>query len=159
MSGQKITTSLWFKDQALEAAEFYGSLLPNSHVGRVTRFGEGSPFPAGSVVAVEFQLAGQQFLAINGNPAFQFTDSTSLLINCDSQSELDDLWEKLTANGGQPVQCGWLRDRYGLAWQIAPAIMPQLLNSPDEGVRNRVMQAMMQMVKLDIAALQRAAAG
>ena len=153
---QKITPFLWFDKSAEEAANFYVSVFKNSRVGEISRYGEGGPGPKGSVMTVTFELEGQKFTALNGGPQFKFTEAISFVVNCDTQEEIDYFWEKLSGNGGQEVQCGWLKDRYGLCWQIVPAILPQLV-SGDPQRSNHVMQALMQMKKLDIAELQRAA--
>jgi predicted 3-demethylubiquinone-9 3-methyltransferase (glyoxalase superfamily) len=153
---QKIVPMLWFDSNAEEAARFYTSIFPGSRIGAITRYAEGGMRPAGSVMTIEFELAGQLFTGLNGGPHFRFSEAVSFVIACDSQPEIDFYWEKLTGNGGQAVQCGWLRDRFGLSWQVTPSILPELLNGPNGG---RVMQALMQMVKLDLASLQAAAAG
>jgi predicted 3-demethylubiquinone-9 3-methyltransferase (glyoxalase superfamily) len=154
---QKIVTSLWFDDQAEEAAEFYTSLFDDSRVVSVSRFGEGGPRPAGTAIAVDFELAGQSFNALNGGPEFKFTEATSLIVNCEGQAEVDRLWDALIANGGEPSQCAWLKDRFGLSWQIVPSRLPELLSDPDPGRSQRAMQAMLKMQKIDIAELERAA--
>ena len=154
----RITPNLWFDTQALEAAEFYTSIFPNSSIGEITHYIEGSPGPAGTVQTVNFTLDGQPFTAINGGPQFTFSEAVSLLIDCADQAELDHYWEKLT-DGGEPVQCGWLRDRYGLSWQVVPAGWEALMNDPDPDRVARATAAMLGMVKLDIAALQAAADG
>jgi predicted 3-demethylubiquinone-9 3-methyltransferase (glyoxalase superfamily) len=154
----KITPCLWFDGQAEEAARFYTSLLPDSRIDAVVRAPVDYPAgSAGSVLTVEFTLAGQQFIGLNGGPEFRFTEAISFTINCEDQAEVDRYWDALIADGGAPVQCGWLRDRYGLSWQIVPTILPRLLADPDRGKAGRVMQAMMGMIKLDIAALEKAA--
>lgn len=158
MIRQKIKTFLWYDNAAEEAANYYCSLFKDSQVGKVTRYPEGGPAPAGTAMTVEFQLAGVQFIALNGGPHFKFTEAISLSVDCESQAEVDDLWSKLTQEG-QPSQCGWLKDKYGLSWQIVPTALPQLLGGPDAAKSGRVMQAMMTMGKIDIAALQRAADG
>jgi predicted 3-demethylubiquinone-9 3-methyltransferase (glyoxalase superfamily) len=152
MVRQKITPFLWFDGQAEEAASFYVSLFPGSAVTGVT------PGPNGAALVVEFRLAGLQFLALNGGPHFKFNEAVSLSIDCHSQAEVDELWEKLSA-GGSKGQCGWLKDKYGFSWQVVPAVLPKLLASPDRGKAARVMDAMMRMTKLDIQALQDAADG
>jgi predicted 3-demethylubiquinone-9 3-methyltransferase (glyoxalase superfamily) len=152
MTRQKITPCLWFDGQAEEAAAFYVSIFPNSAVIGVT------PGPTGSALVVEFQLAGVGFLALNGGPHFKFNEAISLSIDCRSQAEVDDLWEKLSA-GGSKSQCGWLKDRYGLSWQVVPSVLPELLSGRDRAKAGRVMEALMRMTKLDIQALQDAAAG
>ncbi len=154
----RITPNLWFDTQALEATEFYVSIFPNSSIGEITHYIEGSPGPAGTVQTVNFTLDGQPFTAINGGPQFTFSEAVSLLIDCADQAELDYYWEKLT-DGGEPVQCGWLRDRYGLSWQVVPAGWEALMNDPDPDRVARATAAMLGMVKLDIAALQAAADG
>jgi predicted 3-demethylubiquinone-9 3-methyltransferase (glyoxalase superfamily) len=154
----KITPCLWFDGQAEEAARFYTSLLPDSRIDAVVRAPVDYPAgSAGSVLTVEFTLAGQQFIGLNGGPEFRFTEAISFTINCEDQAEVDRYWDALIADGGAPVQCGWLRDRYGLSWQIVPTILPRLLADPDREKAGRVMQAMMGMIKLDIAALEKAA--
>ena len=154
----RITPNLWFDTQALEAAEFYTSIFPNSSIGEITHYIEGSPGPAGTVQTVNFTLDGQPFTAINGGPQFTFSEAVSLLIDCADQAELDHYWEKLT-DGGEPVQCGWLRDRYGLSWQVVPSGWEALMNDPDPDRVARATAAMLGMVKLDIAALEAAADG
>lgn len=156
--GNKITPFLWFNDNAEQAMDFYLSVFQNSKKLKVNRYGAGAPGPEGSVMIAAFELEGQQFLALNGGPMFQFTEAISFAVNCDSQDEIDELWEKLSA-GGEPGQCGWLKDQFGLSWQIVPSILPDLMSDPDPAVPGRVMQELMQMTKLDIARLQRAAAG
>lgn len=158
MIHQKIKTFLWYDNKAEEAAELYCSLFPNSRIISVSRYPEGSPAPAGTAMTVEFELAGTKFVALNGGPVFHFTEAISLTVYCEDQDEVDRLWEKLT-DGGEPSHCGWLQDRYGLSWQIVPRILPQLLSSPEAGVSQRVMTAMLQMAKIDIAKLQQAANG
>ncbi|MFO1043221.1 MAG: VOC family protein [Planctomycetaceae bacterium] len=155
---QKIKTFLWYDNKAEEAAEFYCSLFPDSRIISVSRFPEGSPAPAGTAMTVEFELAGIRFVALNGGPVFQFTEAISLTVDCEDQQEVDRLWDKLT-DGGTPSHCGWLKDRYGLSWQIIPGILPRLLSNPDAAVAQRVMTAMLQMAKIDIATLQQAANG
>ena len=155
---QKITPFLWFDNQAEEAVKFYTSIFKNSRIGKIARYGEEgeqvSGRPKGSVMTVEFQLEGQEFVALNGGPHFKFTEAISLVVNCKTQAEVDKFWKKLSA-GGKEVQCGWLKDKYGLSWQIVPTILPELLKDPAES--QPVMQAVMQMVKLDIATLKRTA--
>lgn len=153
-----ITPNLWFDTQSEEAAEFYCSIFPNSKITNVTHYGDAGPRPAGMVLTVDFVLDGQEYTAINGGPEFTFTEAISLLINCADQEEVDYYWTKLT-DGGQEVQCGWLKDRYGLSWQVCPAGMLELLNDPDPERSQRAMTAMMGMVKLDVAALRAAADG
>jgi predicted 3-demethylubiquinone-9 3-methyltransferase (glyoxalase superfamily) len=155
---QKITTFLWFDNQAEEAINFYVSIFKNSRVGDVVRYGETGPGPKGQVMTAEFQLAGQQFIALNGGPHFKFTEAISLVVNCDTQEEVDELWERLS-EGGQKVQCGWLKDRFGLSWQIVPTVLKDLLKDKDPEKTNRVMQALMKMTKLDTAELKAAYEG
>ena len=156
---QKITTFLWFDNQAEEAANFYVSVFKNSKILSVTRYGDTGPGPKGSVMVASFELDGQKFNALNGGPIFKFTEAISLVVNCESQAEVDHFWEKLTADGGQEVQCGWLKDKYGLSWQIVPTILVELLQDQDPDKTQRVMKAMMKMVKMDIDTLKRASAG
>ena len=155
-TGQKITTFLWYDNNAEEAANFYCSVFRNSKIGKIARYPEGGPGPVGSVMTIEFQLAGQEFIALNGGPTFKFTEAISLVVNCDDQEEVDEYWEKLTADGGQEVQCGWLKDKYGLCWQITPKVLPEMLTDPDPEKSQRVFQAMLQMIKIDIPMLQKA---
>jgi predicted 3-demethylubiquinone-9 3-methyltransferase (glyoxalase superfamily) len=152
---QKITPFLWFDHQAEEAANFYTSLFKNSKITGVSRYGEGSPGPAGSVMTISFQLDGQDFTALNGGPLFLFTEAISFVVNCETQAEVDHLWEQLTA-GGQEVQCGWLKDRFGVSWQIVPTALGSILGDPDPEKARRAMEAMLKMKKLDIVELQRA---
>jgi predicted 3-demethylubiquinone-9 3-methyltransferase (glyoxalase superfamily) len=156
---QKIITHFWFNDQAEEAAQFYTSLFKNSKILSVARYGDAgakvSGRPAGSVMTVTFQLDGQQFIALNGGPHFKFTEAISLLVNCETQDEVDRLWEKLS-EGGEPGPCGWLKDKYGLSWQIVPTALGEMLQGKDPKKTERVMQALLQMKKLDIAGLKRA---
>src|SRR3712207_2254099 len=153
---QKITPFLWFHQEAEEAANFYVSLFKDSKILTVSRYGDAGPGPKGSAMVVEFQLAGQRFQALNGGPHFKFTEAISLMVDCDSQEEVDTLWSKLTANGGQESQCGWLKDRYGLSWQIVPNRFMQMMKDKDPKKTQRVMQAMMTMKKFDIARLEQA---
>lgn len=152
---EKITPFLWFNGQAEEAVNFYVSVFKNSSIGRVKCYGDAGPGPKGSVMSVEFQLDGQNFIALNGGPQFTFTPAVSFFVNCETQEEVDELWEKLSA-GGQRQHCGWLQDKYGLSWQIVPAVLGRLLEDKDSAKANRVMEAMLHMVKLDGRALQRA---
>jgi predicted 3-demethylubiquinone-9 3-methyltransferase (glyoxalase superfamily) len=156
---QKIVTFLWFDNQAEEAANFYVSIFNNSKIVSLSRYGEGSPGPAGSVMVVVFELDGQQFMALNGGPIFHFTEAISLVVNCETQAEVDNLWDKLLSGGGQPSRCGWLKDKYGLSWQIVPTALGKLMSDPDPEKSKRVTQAMLQMVKLDIAKLEQAYRG
>jgi len=155
---QKITPFLWFDTQAEEAANFYVSLFPNSRIRRIVRFGAAGPGPAGGVMTVAFELSGLELTALNGGPHFHFTEAISLVVTCETQAEIDRLWDGLLA-GGQESRCGWLKDRYGLSWQIVPAVLPELLGDKDQAKAQRAMQAMLKMRKLDIAALKRAHAG
>ena len=154
-SKQKITTFLWFDNNAEEAMKHYVSIFKNSKILSVTRYGEAGPGPAGTVMVCNFQLEGQEFTALNGGPQFKFTEAISLVVNCDSQKEVDDLWKKLSA-GGATSQCGWLKDKFGLSWQITPRVLIELLQDKDPVKSQRVMRAMLQMTKIDIAAVQRA---
>lgn len=155
---QKITPFLWFENQAEEAAQFYTSIFKNSKITGIARYPEGSPGLAGTVMTVTFVLDGQEFTALNGGPEFNFTEAISFYVHCQDQAEVDYYWEKLTA-GGEEVQCGWLKDKYGVSWQIVPTILGELLGDPDPEKAKRVTQVMLQMKKLDIAALQRARQG
>lgn len=152
---QKITPFLWFDTQAEEAARFYTSIFPKSKINLVTRRGENEPGPAGSVMTVSFELEGQEFMSLNGGPVFHFTEAISFIINCETQAEVDEYWEKLSA-GGEKGQCGWLKDKYGVSWQVVPTIMEKLMTGADPAKANRMMQAMLKMTKLVIAELQQA---
>jgi predicted 3-demethylubiquinone-9 3-methyltransferase (glyoxalase superfamily) len=152
---QKITPFLWFDGNAEEAMNFYVSIFKNSKVGRVTRYGDAGPGPKGTVMSATFQIEGQEFFALNGGPQFQFTPAISFFVNCETQQEVDDLWEKLSA-GGRKERCGWLKDKYGLSWQIIPTVLGKFLGDKDPAKANRVMQAMLQMDKIDINGLKRA---
>ena len=153
---QKITTFLWFNDKAEEAANFYVSLFQNSKIESISRYGEAGPGPKGAVMTVSFQLEGQKFLALNGGPHFSFTPAISLFVNCESQQEVDRLWDKLS-DGGRKDRCGWLQDRYGLSWQIIPVALMQLMSDPDKQKAGRVMKAMLGMDKIDVQKLEEAA--
>ena len=155
---QKITTFLWFDNNAEEAVNFYTSVFKNSKIRNIARQGEAGPLPKGSVLTIGFELNGQQFIALNGGPQFKFTEAISLLVHCQTQEEIDYYWEKLS-EGGQEVACGWLKDKFGLSWQITPDVMLQFLTDPDEKRKDRVMKAMMQMKKLEIKPLLDAAKG
>ncbi len=155
---QKIVPFLWFESQAEEAANFYAAIFKNSKVGAPTRCGDAGPGPKGSVLVMPFELEGQKFLALNGGPHFKFTEAVSFVVNCETQAEVDYFWEKLS-DGGQKSQCGWLKDKFGLSWQIVPTALPEVLQGKDPLGAARAMQAMMQMTKLDIAALRRAYEG
>jgi len=156
---QKITTFLWFDNNAEEAANFYVSVFKNSRILSSARYPEGSPGPQGTVMVVDFELEGQRFTALNGGPHFKFTEAISLVVHCKTQEEIDYYWEKLTADGGQESQCGWLKDKFGLSWQITPAEWRKFWSDDDPAKAQRVMQAMMPMKKLIINDLETAAAG
>ncbi len=151
----KITPFLWFDGQAEEAAQFYTSIFENSKIEGVTRYGDVGPGPKGTVMTVAFQLDGQEFVALNGGPQFPFTEAVSFVVNCATQKEIDYFWDKLSA-GGQQIECGWLKDKYGLSWQIVPAELSKMLQDPDPDTTNRVMQAVLQMIKPDIQRLEQA---
>ena len=153
----KITPFLWFDHQAEEAARFYAKIFPNSKILQVTRYGDSGPGPKGSVMTVRLKLAGHEFIALNGGPVFKFTEAVSFVINCRTQKEIDHYWSKLS-EGGTEVQCGWLKDKYGLSWQVVPDTLGKLLNTKNPARSERVMRAVMGMKKLDIATLKRAAA-
>jgi predicted 3-demethylubiquinone-9 3-methyltransferase (glyoxalase superfamily) len=152
---QKITPFLWYDNQAEEAANFYVSLFKNSKIDHINRYGDAGPGPAGSVMIVSFELEGQQFIALNGGPSFKFTPAISLFVDCETQEEVDELWGKL-AEGGRKDRCGWLQDKYGLSWQIIPRALQQLMSDPDPKRSRSVLEAMLQMEKIDIAGLRRA---
>ncbi|MBS1724838.1 MAG: VOC family protein [Armatimonadetes bacterium] len=152
---QKITTFMTFNDRAEEAVEFYVSIFQNSKVLKKSYYGEGMPMPAGTLMTADFVLEGQEFVALNGGPSFVFSQAFSLMVNCDTQEEIDHLWDKLT-DGGEPVMCGWLTDKFGVSWQITPRILLEMINDPDPAKAGRATQAMMEMVKLDIATLKKA---
>ena len=156
---EKITPFLWFDTQAEEAANFYTSIFKNSKILEVTRTGEAGPGPAGSVLVVSFEIEGKKFIALNGGPVFKFNESVSFMIDCESQEEVDYYWSKLTADGGEESMCGWLKDKYGLSWQVTPRRLMELIGDPDPERAGRAMQAMMQMQKIDIATIERAAEG
>lgn len=151
----KITPFLWFDTQAEAAANFYVSIFNNSKVVNISRYGEGGPGPKGSVMTVVFELDGQEFIALNGGPQFKFTESISFSVNCKTQQEVDKFWQKLS-EGGQEGPCGWLKDKYGLSWQVNPTILGEMLNAPDPEKSKRVMQAMLKMKKIDITGLKKA---
>jgi len=155
---QKITPWLWFDTEAEDAAALYTSVFPNSKVVDVTRYGEAGPRQAGMVMTVEFELDGQMFVALNGSPEFTFSEAVSFQVSCETQEEVDWYWRKLTEDGGEEGQCGWLKDRFGLSWQIVPDVLPKLLEDPDPERSQRVMSAMLEMKKLDIDELEQAAA-
>jgi len=152
---QKIKPFLWFDGKAEEAANFYVSIFKNSKITGMSRYGEGGPGPKGTAMVVTFELDGQQFMALNGGPHFTFSPAISFLVNCETQQEVDELWDKLSA-GGTKERCGWLRDKYGVSWQIVPTVLGKLMQDKDAERSKRVMQAMLQMNKLDIQGLQRA---
>jgi predicted 3-demethylubiquinone-9 3-methyltransferase (glyoxalase superfamily) len=161
---QRITPCLWFDDRAEEAAKFYTGIFKNSKINQVSRYGEAGREahgkPPGTVMTVEFELEGQAFTALNGGPIFKFTEAVSLQINCDTQAEVDHYWEKLTAGGdANAQQCGWLKDKYGLSWQVVPRVLIEMITDPDTKKSGRVMEAMLQMKKIDIAGVKRAYAG
>lgn len=156
---QKITTYLWFDNDAEEAINFYTSIFNNSRIVNVSRYPEGGPGPAGTMMSATFELEGQQFMALNGGPHFKFNEAISLFVDCTSQEEVDTLWNRLLEGGGQESRCGWLKDRFGLSWQIVPRQLGELMGDPDPAKAQRVMQAMLQMQKIDIAGLQRAYEG
>jgi|SRR6516162_8673783 predicted 3-demethylubiquinone-9 3-methyltransferase (glyoxalase superfamily) len=159
---QKITPFLWFDSQAEEAAKFYTTIFGNSRIGKIARYSKAGEKaagrPAGSVMTVEFQLEGQDFVALNGGPHFKFSEAISFVVNCDTQAELDHYWKELSA-GGKEQQCGWLKDKFGVSWQIAPGILGELLSSNDSAKSQRVMEALLRMVKLDMKKLKQAADG
>ena len=163
-SVQRITPCLWFDDQAEEAARFYTGIFPNSRIGTISRYGEAGrevhKRPPGSVMTVAFELDGQPFTALNGGPVFTFNEAISFQVTCRDQKEVDYYWEKLSEDGDERAQqCGWLKDKYGVSWQIVPAMLPQLISDPKSGNSQRVMTALLRMKKLDIAELERASAG
>ncbi|WP_439816093.1 VOC family protein [Zavarzinia sp. CC-PAN008] len=155
----KITTSLWFDNTAEEAANFYVSVFPDSRIVVIARSGEAGPGPVGSVLAVRFELMGVELLAINGGPHFKLSEAASLLIDCETQEEIDRLWDVLVQGGGSHSQCGWLKDRFGLSWQVSSSRLPGLIADPDPARAARAMRAMLAMTKIDLAALDRAHAG
>ena len=159
MAGQKITPFLWFDKQSEEAAQFYVSIFKNSKILHVSRYGDAGPGPKGSVMVVNFQLAGQEFTALNGGPLFKFSEAFSFVVNCENQQEVDEYWSKLTSGGGQESQCGWLKDKFGFSWQIVPTALGKLMSDKDPQKANRVMEALLKMKKLDIATLEAAARG
>ena len=155
----RIVPNLWFDTESEEAAAFYTSIFPSSRVLSVTRYGEAGPREAGLVMTVEFELHGQRFIAINGGPEFTFNEALSLEIRCSSQDEMDRYWDRLTADGGEPGPCGWLKDRFGVSWQVTHEAIEDMLNDADQAKVDRVMAAILQMGKLDVAEIERAAAG
>jgi predicted 3-demethylubiquinone-9 3-methyltransferase (glyoxalase superfamily) len=152
---QKIIPFLWFDGRAEEAAGFYTSIIKNSKIGRITRYGDAGPGPKGSAMSATFQLDGQEFIALNGGPQFTFSPAISFFVNCETQEEVDELWEKLS-EGGKKQSCGWLQDKFGVSWQIVPTALGKMLHDKDPEKSKRVMKAMLQMQKLDINGLQRA---
>jgi predicted 3-demethylubiquinone-9 3-methyltransferase (glyoxalase superfamily) len=152
---QKITPFLWFDNQAEEAMNFYTSIFKNAKIGNVSRYGESGPGPKGSVMVASFELDGMHFTALNGGPQFKFTEAISFYVSCESQDEVDHYWDKLS-EGGQTQRCGWLKDKFGVSWQIIPSALPKLMGDPDRAKAGRVMQAMLQMKKIDVAKLQQA---
>ena len=159
MQKQKITTFLWYDDQAEEAARFYTSLFKNSKITNIARYSEAGPGKFGSVMTVVFELDGQKFIALNGGPEFKFTEAISLMVECEDQQEVDQLWHKLTADGGREQSCGWLKDKYGLSWQIIPRGFLEFVTDQDPEKSSRAMQAMFNMQKLDLEAVRRAYEG
>lgn len=155
MTDKALTTCLWLDSEASEAAEFYTGIFPDSKIGRVGYYNEAGPGPAGSVMVVEFELSGQKFVALNGGPQFKFNEAISFQIPCADQDEVDYYWSKLTA-GGEEVACGWLKDKYGLSWQVVPTVLIDMVSDPDTEKASRATSAMMKMTKFDIAALQEA---
>lgn len=153
---QRITPFLWFDTQAEEAANFYVSIFKNSKIVKVARYGEAGPGPAGSAMTVVFQLDGLEFIGLNGGPHFKFTEAVSFSVDCETQEEVDWYWNKLTEGGGEESQCGWLKDKFGLSWQVNPKILGQMLSDPDPQKAKQAMEAMLKMKKIDIAALQKA---
>lgn len=156
---QKITPFFWFNGDAEEAVAFYSALFPDSRTLSVVRWGEVGPGPAGSVLNMEFELAGQRFIALNGGPQYKFSPATSLFITCEDQAEVDHFWDGLLAGGGVPSRCGWLDDKFGMTWQVIPKALMRWMMNPDPAISGRVMEAMMGMVKIDVAAIEAAAAG
>ena len=152
---QKISPFLWFDDKAEEAVGFYASVFKNSKILNISRYGDAGPGPKGAVMSVTFELNGQEFMALNGGPLFKFSEAISFFVHCETQQEVDELWEKLSA-GGEKQRCGWLKDKYGLSWQIVPTVLGKLLNQSDPGKSKKVMEAMLKMNKLDINGLRQA---
>ncbi len=155
----KISPFLWFDNQAEEAVNFYVSVFKNAKIGKIVRYGDAGPGPKGSVMTAAFELEGQSFTALNGGPHFTFSEAVSFVVKCEDQAEVDRLWDRLTADGGAPSQCGWLKDRFGVSWQIVPDGMIELISDPDPEKAKRVMEAMMSMTKIDVARLRQAHAG
>jgi len=153
----KITPFLWFDDKAEEAAKFYTSVFKNSKLGAISRYGDAGPGPKGSVMTASFSIEGMEFTALNGGPHFKFNESVSFVVHCKTQQEVDEYWSKLLADGGQESQCGWLKDKFGMSWQITPDRLVELITNKDAAKSQRAMQAMMQMTKIDIAKIEQAA--
>jgi predicted 3-demethylubiquinone-9 3-methyltransferase (glyoxalase superfamily) len=152
---QKLSTCLWFDGKAEEAMNFYTSIFQDSTKGTISRYGDGAPMPKGTVMTANFEILGHEFMALNGGPQFSFTPAISLMVYCDTQEEIDEYWKKLSEGGGE-VQCGWLKDKFGLSWQIVPTVLAKLMSDKDPAKTQRVMQALLQMTKLDIQKLQQA---
>ncbi|MQA24611.1 MAG: VOC family protein [Micromonosporaceae bacterium] len=159
MVADGFTTCLWFDGQAEAAANYYTSIFKNSKLGRVVRYTEAGPGPAGTVVTVDFEINGQRFVALNGGPEFTFSEAVSFQIHCADQGEVDHYWSKLTEGGGEESVCGWVKDRYGVSWQVIPDVLDDMISDPDQEKAKRAMEAMLKMGKLDVAALQKAYAG
>jgi predicted 3-demethylubiquinone-9 3-methyltransferase (glyoxalase superfamily) len=156
---QKISSMLWFDGKAEEAAKFYVSIFKNSKMGKVVRYGDAGPGPKGDVMVASFEVEGREFTALNGGPQFKFNESVSFIVHCKTQEEVDYYWDKLLAGGGQESMCGWLKDKFGLSWQITPDVLLESISDPDPAISQSVMKAMMQMRKIDIAAIKEAAHG
>ncbi|HKR15297.1 MAG TPA: VOC family protein [Pyrinomonadaceae bacterium] len=156
---QRITPFLWFDNNAEEAMNFYVSIFPNSKALRVTRYGDGGPGPAGTVMTVDFELDGEEFVGLNGGPKDKFNWAVSFVVNCETQEEVDYYWEKLSADGGEKSRCGWVKDKFGLWWQVTPTILTEMIGDKDPEKTNRVMQAMMKMDKIEIEPIKQAYAG
>jgi len=156
---QKVSTCLWFNTEAEEAAKLYVSLFDNSRITAVSHYGKGTPMPEGTVLTVVFELDGTEFMALNGGPHFTFTEASSMVVQCDTQAEIDRLWEALLSNGGREQQCGWVKDRYGLSWQIVPARLRDMMRDADRARSDRLMAAILSMARLDIAKLEAAYRG
>lgn len=159
MSKQKITPCLWFDNNAEEAVNFYTSVFKHTKIHKIVRYGDAGPGPKGSVMTVSFQIEGQDFLALNGGPQFKFNEAISMIVNCEDQKEVDELWAKLTQNGGQESMCGWLKDKYGLSWQITPTVLMEMMQDRDAEKAKRVMEAMLRMKKIEIDRLEDAYEG
>jgi predicted 3-demethylubiquinone-9 3-methyltransferase (glyoxalase superfamily) len=159
MTTQKIMPCLWFDDRIEEAAKFYTSVFPDAKITEVSHYGDTGPMPKGRVMTVLFELAGQQFMALNGGPMVQFNEAVSFFVTCKDQKEVDYYWDKLTAGGGAESQCGWLKDKFGLSWQIVPEVLPRYIVDKDKKKAQRTMEAMLKMRKIDVAAIERAHAG